>query len=134
MAAAGIGEVPGYVQHAEYSVTSRYAAMDRILSEAHEAPTAVATGSDLIAIGAMRCLGDRSIRVPEQISLFGFDGIPVCSKLIPSLSSVRLHFYELGEVYADLLFRMVGRGETQVKRVVLHHVIRTGESLAPRSG
>lgn len=132
--AAGIREVPGYVQHAEFSVASGYAAMERMLSQAPDAPTAVAAGSDLIAIGAMRCLRDRNIRVPEEISLFGFDDIPVCSKLIPSLSSVWLDFYELGEVCADLLYRMVGRGETQVERVVLHHNIKVRESLSPVGG
>ncbi|MFW6337282.1 MAG: LacI family DNA-binding transcriptional regulator [Alkalispirochaetaceae bacterium] len=134
LAAAGIREVPGYLQHAEFSVASGYAAMERMLLQAPEPPTAVATGSDLIAIGAMRSLRDQNIRVPEEVSLFGFDNIPVCSKLIPSLSSVWLDFYELGEVCADLLYRMVGRGETQVERVILHHKIEIRESLSPVGG
>lgn len=131
LAAAGIREVLGYLQHAEFSVASGYAATERMLEHAPDPPTALAAGSDLIAIGAMRCLRDRGFHVPREVSLFGFDNIPVCSKLIPSLSSVWLDFYELGEVCADLLHRMIGRGETQVERVVLHHKIEIRESVAP---
>jgi len=132
--AAGIEETPGYLQHAEFSVASGYAAMERMLAEAPQAPTAVAAGSDLIAIGALRSLRDRGIGVPEMVSLFGFDNIPVCSKLVPSLSSVWLDFHELGEVCGDLLYRQVRRGRTQVERVVLHHNIEFRESLKPAGG
>lgn len=134
VAAAGIREATGYLQHAEFSVASGYAAMERMLDQGAKPPTAVAAGSDLIAIGAMRCLRDREFHVPREVSLFGFDNIPVCSKLIPSLSSVWLDFYELGEVCADLLYRMVGRGETQVERVVLNHKIEIRESLTSVGG
>ncbi len=129
MEAAGIFASQGYMQHAEFSVASGYAAMARMLDEAPHPPTAVATGSDLIAIGAMRCLRDRGISIPGDISIFGFDDIPVCSKLVPSLSSVWLDFHELGEVCADLLYRMVGRGDTQVERVVLSHKMELRESI-----
>lgn len=131
---AGIEESPGYLQHAEFSVASGYAAMERMLEEAPQQPTAVAAASDLIAIGALRALRDRGIAVPAEVSLFGFDSIPVCSKLVPSLSSVWLDFYELGEVCGDLLFRQVRRGRTQVERVVLHHNIEFRESLKPLGG
>lgn len=129
---AGVEEIPGYVQHSEFSVASGYAAMDRMLQEARFPPTAVATGSDLIAIGALRALRDRGLSVPQEVAIIGFDNIPVCSKLVPSLSSVWLDFYELGEVCADLLHRQVRRGETQVRRVLLQHRIEFRESLRNR--
>ena len=127
--AASIFAPQGYLQYAEFSVASGYAAQDRMLDEAPEPPTAVATGSDLIAIGAMRCLRDRGLRIPRDVSVFGFDDIPVCSKLVPSLSSVWLDFFGLGEVCADLLFRMIGRGNTQVEQVVLSHTMKIRESI-----
>lgn len=126
---ASLPQPQGSIQHAEFSVASGYAAMVRMLDQAPSPPTAVAAASDLIAIGAMRALRDRGIRIPRDISLFGFDDIPVCSRLIPSLSSVWLDFSELGETCADLLHRMTERGGTQVERVVLSHDIRVRESL-----
>jgi len=126
---AGIAPVRGYLQNADFSVSSGYEAMKRMLAEAGEAPTAVAAASDLIAIGAMRCLRDSGLAVPQDVSIVGFDDIPVCSKLIPTLTSVSLDFYELGEVCADLLARMMGRRETQVERILLTHRLVLRESL-----
>jgi LacI family transcriptional regulator len=131
---ARIEERPGYLQHAEFSVASGYAAMERMLQEGVEPPTAVATGSDLIAIGALRSLRDRGVAVPDEVSLFGFDNIPVCSKLVPALSSVWLDFYELGELCGELLLRQVRRESTQVERLILHHNIEFRESLKPLGG
>jgi DNA-binding LacI/PurR family transcriptional regulator len=66
--------------------------------------------------------------------VFGFDNIPVSSKMIPALSTVELDFGELGEVCGDLLGRMFGRERTHVDRVVLSHTVITRESVAALPG
>lgn len=121
-----------FVQQADFSVSSGYAAMGRIAAEADQRPTAVYAGSDLIALGALRYLQEAGVSVPEDVSLFGFDNIPVASKMIPSLSTVELDFGELGEVCGDLLDRMFRREETHVHRVVLNHSVIVRESVMAR--
>jgi LacI family transcriptional regulator len=64
---------------------------------ATEAPfTAVAAANDLLAIGALHRLSERSIAVPGQISVAGFDDIAMAGLVAPSLSTVRLPLRELG--------------------------------------
>jgi LacI family transcriptional regulator len=58
--------------------------------------TAVAAVSDLVALGAMQRLAELGIRVPEDVSVAGFDDIPVAAMTAPSLSTVRLPLRELG--------------------------------------
>jgi DNA-binding LacI/PurR family transcriptional regulator len=101
------------------------------LEQSSRLPTVVYGGSDLIAIGALRYLLEQGITVPDELSLFGFDNIPVGPKMIPSLSSVELDFYELGEVCGDMLGRMFGRERTQVQEVRLGHWIIPRESYRP---
>jgi DNA-binding LacI/PurR family transcriptional regulator len=128
---AGFEPKRGHVQHADFSVSSGYAAMRRLLQQSDVRPSVVYAASDLIAIGALRYLLEKGISVPKDLSLFGFDNIPVGPKMIPALSSVELDFYELGEVCGDILGRMFGRERTQVQRVLLGHRIIPRESYRP---
>ncbi|RWZ67788.1 LacI family transcriptional regulator [Labedella populi] len=65
--------------------------------------TAVLCGNDEIAIGLMRGLGERGLRVPDDVSVIGFDDHPLSKMLTPSLSSVRLDFAALGARAAAVL-------------------------------
>lgn len=58
--------------------------------------TAAVCGTDIIAVGALRALRERSLRVPEDVSLTGFDDIPLVADLTPGLTTVRVPFAELG--------------------------------------
>ncbi|MFW6312396.1 MAG: LacI family DNA-binding transcriptional regulator [Spirochaetota bacterium] len=131
---AGLAPDETFIEQAEFSVESGSAAMQRLLERATHRPTAVYAASDLIAIGAMKHLQNLGLAVPGDVSVFGFDNIPVGEHLVPSLSTVELDFHELGEVCADLLHRIIGRRRSQVERVVFGHRIIVRESFAPRRG
>tara|TARA_B100000614_G_scaffold90896_1_gene82211 strand:+ start:963 stop:1967 length:1005 start_codon:yes stop_codon:yes gene_type:complete len=129
LAHSGVTPPDHCVQYGDFSVEAGHAAMQRILDGSGPPPTAVAAASDTMAIGALRCLRDRGLRVPGDVSLVGFDDIPVAARLIPSLSSVALDERELGEMCAELLHRMTQREDTDVTRVVLGHRIILRESV-----
>jgi LacI family transcriptional regulator len=129
---SGIAVASSYVEEAGFSIDEGYAAMTRIMDRSPDPPTAVYGASDLIAIGAMRCLHDCGVSVPDRVSVFGFDNIPMGAQSVPSLSSVELDFYELGELSATLLRRLIERKESQVSRVVFRHNIICRESFIPR--
>lgn len=120
----------GRVQHAQnFSISEGCRAASLLLDAAgNPAPTVIFAASDRVAIGAMRALRDRGLRVPEEIGVFGFDNIPIGSKLVPSLSSVFLDFFELGEVAATLLVHQLERESTQVRKTVLTHRMIPRES------
>lgn len=66
-------------------------------------PTAVFCANDLLALGLMRGLHQRGIRVPDDIALVGYDDVEFASVLSPALTSIRQPKYELGRAAAELL-------------------------------
>jgi LacI family transcriptional regulator len=67
-------------------------------------PTAIWTVNDLLAIGVLRAINERGLRVPEDVALAGFDDIEFAQQLYPPLTTVRMPAYELGLRAAEFLF------------------------------
>lgn len=76
--------------------------IDQVLS-VKPRPTAIMCVSDLLALGALRGLHRARLRVPEDMSLVGYDDVAFASMLSPPLTSVRQPKYELGVAAAQLL-------------------------------
>ncbi len=72
--------------------------------------TAVCALNDLMALGAMTALRDRGWRVPEDVSIVGFDDIGVSAVLDPPLTTVRQSPYDIGRVAATQLLQDVVKG------------------------
>ena len=71
--------------------------MERLLDKL-PGMTAVFAMSDVQALGAMRALHDRGLRVPEDISILGYDGIELGRYAVPRLTTVRQDAQRLGGV------------------------------------
>lgn len=92
--------VPG-----DWSAESGYRAGVRIAEEG--AATAVFVSGDEMALGLIRALGERGLRVPQDISVVGFDDIALASHFSTPLTTVRQDFGELGRRTVDLLIRQL---------------------------
>jgi LacI family transcriptional regulator len=84
------------------SAAAGEAAMRRALSARFTA-TAVICANDLLALGAMRALRDAGLRVPDDISVIGYDDIDFAASAAVPLTSVRQPRYELGHAAAELV-------------------------------
>lgn len=69
--------------------------------------TAVVCGNDLIALGGYDVLRERGLKVPEDISIVGYNDIPFNDKFSPPLTSVRLPHYHIGFKAADILIEAI---------------------------
>ncbi|MBE3576294.1 MAG: LacI family DNA-binding transcriptional regulator [Limnochordales bacterium] len=98
---AGIPFDPQLVEVADFTKSGGYRAMNRILSRAN--PTAVFAASDLMAFGAMECLRDRGLRLPEDMAIVGFDDIDAASHVTPALTTVRQFGDRMGKEAAETL-------------------------------
>jgi len=109
-----------------------YAAMAHLL-EGREPPTAVFAASDLMATGAMQCLHERSVRIPRDISLVGFDDTVLATTACPSLTTVRQPIRQLGEVALDLLYKKI-HGMPSPSSIILptELIIRRSTGPAPQ--
>ena len=86
----------------DWGLESGRRAADRLLSSAPTL-TAIFAQSDLLALGAIAALRARGLRVPQDVSVVGFDDIPVSSVFDPPLTTVRQPMREVGELAARLI-------------------------------
>lgn len=79
------------------------ALLDRAAGRGSERPQAILFANDQMAIGALHALERRGVRVPDDIAVTGFDGIPLSRIVRPSLTTVRQPMRRLGEEAVELL-------------------------------
>lgn len=77
-----------------------------------ELPHALFAENDVVAAAAIRALNTHGIRVPEEISIMGFDDIPVCEMVEPTITTVHSFKERLGVEAVELLHKRLLRGET----------------------
>lgn len=73
-----------------------------------ERPTAILCFNDMQAIGAMQTLQQANVRIPEDISVAGFDDIPLAEFLYPALTTYRQPIWELGQMAARIALNLLG--------------------------
>lgn len=92
----------------DFSEAGGYQAMQQLA--AHH-PDAVFVASDTMAMGALRALRDLGIRVPQDIAIVGFDGLPASETSVPALTTIRQPVTDTGARAVDVLNRLI-RGDT----------------------
>ncbi len=78
----------------------------------HRRFTAIVCFNDMAAIGAIRALHDAQLRVPQDISVVGFDDIPQAAFQMPSLTTVRQPLHTMGKLAADVLMEHLATNAT----------------------
>jgi DNA-binding LacI/PurR family transcriptional regulator len=97
--------------------------------------TAVFCFNDIAAIGAIRALKDAGLRVPEDVSVVGFDDIQSAAYSTPSLTTVRQPLFEMGQRGAKILLeRIANREAPQPAEVVMEPELVIRESTGPANG
>lgn len=116
-----------------YSMAEAYCATGRLLDR-NPNLTAIFALSDVMAIGAIRALYDRGMRVPEDISVIGYDGIATAHFSVPRLATVEQDTRRLAERGTQLLLESLESPSMPIHELVPCRLI-PGESVgAPRSG
>ncbi|MEV0679645.1 LacI family DNA-binding transcriptional regulator [Actinosynnema sp. NPDC050436] len=130
LADAGVELPDAHVVHGGFTRDGGHGAALRLLA-AGTGATCVFAVNDVMAMGAVAALREHGVRVPEDVSLAGFDDIPTLRDLAPGLSTVRLPLEEMGERAARLVLDEVV-GEPRAVRVAGEVVLRA--STASPSG
>ena len=74
------------------------------LFDSGNVPTAVFAASDAIAFGAMRAISEHKLRIPEDISIIGFNDEETCSYMNPPLTTIHAPAYDMGQHGANLVY------------------------------
>lgn len=92
-----------YLKEGIYSVESGYEMMNELIRE-EKIPTAVFAASDHIAIGAMKAIHENGLRIPEDISIIGFDDVDLCNFVSPALTTMHAPAYDMGQYGVNFRF------------------------------
>jgi LacI family transcriptional regulator len=93
--AAGIEPDPDLLTHGSFDAPSGHVAMAELL--ARTSFTAAFVASDVVALGAIGALREVGLRVPEDVSVVGFDDVPLVAYFDPPLTTIRVPAFELGQ-------------------------------------
>ncbi len=91
------------------SMDGAYRSVKDYLSRGVCFPTALIAANDCIAIGAMRAFREAGLRIPEDISVIGFDGLPFAEASDPPLTTISVPCAEIGRLAVDMLINLIDR-------------------------
>jgi LacI family transcriptional regulator len=102
LAEHGLTLDPAYIRRAAYTFESGVEAATELLA-LPQRPTAIFAGNDEMAIGVMKAARDAGLDVPRDLSIVGFDDLPMASRVWPNLTTVRLPIRDMGRMAAEKL-------------------------------
>ncbi len=131
LAEAGIAVDPALLCQGDWSLPSGWQAAAYFMRLA-DPPTAIFGSNDLMAIGALACLHDQGIAVPQQVSVVGFDDITMARFSSPLLTTYATPIPEVGERLCRLLFdRIDGLLPSARQQVLVYGELKVRKSTAP---
>jgi DNA-binding LacI/PurR family transcriptional regulator len=102
----------------DFTIDSGYQAMNRLIDDGASF-TGVFIGNDSMSFGAHTALRERGLRVPQDISIVGFDDLPESAHFVPGLTTVRQDFQLLGRLAVEYLVGMIENPDTPIHQRVL---------------
>jgi LacI family transcriptional regulator len=117
--------------HTDFTRDGGALAAARLL-DTDPAITALVAHNDTVAVGALAAARSRALRVPEDLSVVGFDDMPIARDLTPSLTTVRLPLVEMGVRALTLALADHAPGVATVETAAAELVLRDSAA-APRS-
>jgi LacI family transcriptional regulator len=132
LAEAGIAPDPQLEVEGDFRIPSGAELTARLL-DLPEPPTAVFAFNDNMAIGALRAARARGIRVPEELSVVGFDDLEEAEIVTPALTTVRQPLAEMGRIAVSLLLRLLEGQRLEALHVELAtRLVVRGSTAPPR--
>ena len=114
-----------------YSTRNAYKKMKDVLDMGGKRPTAIFVSNDSMAIGAYRAIAEVGLRIPEDISVVGFNDQPNARYMMPPLTTVRIETKYIGYAAVDMLIGMEHRKKEYNEYVMLPTRLKIRRSCAP---
>lgn len=115
---AGLPLDPALIREGDFLQPRGFICATELLDLA-QPPTAIFASNDVSAFGVMEAVRNRGLRIPEDVSILGFDDIPQAAQVHPALTTVRQPLAEMGRTAVELLFTYIKEPDAAVKRIEL---------------
>jgi LacI family transcriptional regulator len=125
-------EAPELVYEGTFFQPDGYAGAYALL-DLNEPPSAIFASNDVMAMGVMDAVRNRGLRVPDDISVVGFDNIPQSAMVYPPLTTVQQPLEQMGRVAAQMLLSILNSDKKEANRIELPtELILRGSTSSPR--
>jgi LacI family transcriptional regulator len=94
-------------------------------------PTAIMACNDLMALGAMSAAQERGLVIGRDLSITGFDNIPMAEHSHPPLTTVNQPIYQIGNMVCEMLINRIHGGMKEVEQVLLSPSLVIRQSCGP---
>jgi LacI family transcriptional regulator len=126
---AGLSYQPGWVRHGNFLNEGGFVRGGELL-DLDPRPTAIFAGNDEQALGVYEAARQRGLLIPQDLSVVGFDDLPVARWVSPPLTTVRQPLAEMGRAAAEMILQLVEDAPLRSKRVELSTELVVRESCA----
>lgn len=120
-----------YVVRGDFSAASGYTAMQKLLTLPSR-PTAVFCANDEMAMGAVKAIREARLKVPDDLSVVGFDNIHFCEFVEPPLTTIGQPRSEIGETAMRLMLDVFNDRRAPTSVVLPHTLIVRGSTRKPK--
>jgi LacI family transcriptional regulator len=96
-------------------------------------PTAIFALTDVMAIGVLHAAAEHGLTVPHDLSVMGFDDVPMAAYSLPALTTIAQPIYRMGEVAVQILLRQILGDHPPIENVLLETQLIVRKSTAPIS-
>ena len=127
---SGIAMRPDLEVNGAFTSQGGHAAMQLLLSVS-EPPSAVFASNDLMAIGAASAASSAGIKIPQDLSIIGFDDIALAAYCTPPLTTIVQPKHQLGELAAQIVLERIANRQCPARREILLPTLRVRASTAP---
>jgi LacI family transcriptional regulator len=132
LAEAGVELDASLVRTGNFDVEAGYAEGLRLLSRP-DRPTGIFAGSDMQALGVLRAVRELGLRVPDDVSVVGYDDLPIAQWTGPALTTVRQPLAQMGSIATRMVLDLAAGNPPIMRRVNLATELLVRESTAPPS-
>jgi LacI family transcriptional regulator len=119
------------VTEGDYQQRGGYEAAKSLLESINPPPTAIFASNDLSAFGVMDAARECGFRIPDDISIIGFDDVPQAGHVYPKLTTVRQPLEQMGQVAVKMLLELIKDRSRPPQRVTLPTQLVIRDSCAP---
>ncbi|AZO95824.1 LacI family DNA-binding transcriptional regulator [Halocella sp. SP3-1] len=121
-----------YQFNLEPTLEGSYRDMSEFLKHNPALPTAFFADNDIIAFGAMKALQEKGIKIPEEVSIIGFDDMPYCEISTPKMTTVRVPKQYYGGLVVKRLIEKINNNDLQNQKIEINTELIARESVLKR--
>lgn len=133
LVSAGLPIDPELIQVGNFRQAGGYEAMGALL-DLPKPPSAVLVSNNLMTLGALQMIHERSLNIPDEIALIGFDDMPWATSLRPPLTVIAQPVFEMGAVAARQLLARIDKPNAPIQQVILETRLIIRASCSCRNG